>query len=264
MSGPRSAVRVALGVTVRCFRRLRRSGRVATQLFRPLAHERLGLVSAVEATTSPCAARCSTHARPWGLALQAVTCALKTANVQTVDRGRCTSVRVLLHQVRREAAEAESVSGFADVRSPTVIMECDPRCGCRCNTAEACSWLVVHCQAVLRHCSRPAVHRKGVELLSVDRRGGGRRRGTSSTSEAVSEGVARPRSSPRSRGALKVRRGKTHRTGGRGKDTYATGTAVVVVGCGRCERCGLARWWCGGVCQSQRRVGGKRWRKSRQ
>jgi hypothetical protein len=220
-------------------------------------------VSAVEATTSPCAARCSKRAR-LGLALQAVTRALKTANVQTVDRGRCTSVRVLLHQVRREAAEAESVSGFADVRSPTVIMECDPRCGCRCNTAEACSWLVVHCQAVLRHCSRPAVHRKGVELLSVDRRGGGRRRGTSSTSEAVSEGVARPRSSPRSRGALKVRRGKTHRTGGRGKDTYATGTAVVVVGCGRCERCGLARWWCGGVCQSQRRVGGKRWRKSRQ
>jgi hypothetical protein len=195
--------------------------------------------------------------------LQAVTRALKTANVQTVDRGRCTSVRVLLHRIRREAAEAESVSGFVDVRSPTVVVECGPRRGCRCNTAETCSWLVVHCKAVLHHCSRPAVHHMGVELLSIDRRGGRRRRGTSSTSESVSEGVARPRSSPRSRGALKVRRGKTHRTGGRGKDTYATGTAVVVVGCGRCERCGLARW-CGGVCQSQRRVGGKRWRKSRQ
>jgi len=182
------------------------------------------------------------------LALQAVTRVLKTDNVQTVNSGRCTSVRVLLHEV---PAEAESVSGFADVRSPTVVVDCSPRHGCRCNTAEACSWrtwLVVHCKAVLHHCSLPAVHHMGVELLLVDRRDSRRRRGTSSTSEAVSKGVARPRSSPRSRGALKVRRGKTHHTGGRGRDTYATGTAVVVVGCGRCERCDLAGWCGGGVC----------------
>jgi hypothetical protein len=193
------------------------------------------------------------------LALQAVTRVLKTDNVRTVNSGRCTSVRVLLHQVQRQAAEAESVSGFADVRSPTVVVDCNPRRGCRCNTAEACScttWLVVHCKAVLHHCSLPAVHHMGVELLLVNRRGSRRRRGTSSTSEAVSKGVARPRSSPRSRGALKVRRGKTHHTGGRGRDTYATGTAVVIVGCGRCERCDLAGW-CGGVCVSKSKARGR-------
>lgn len=45
---------------MRCSRRLWRSGRVAVQLLVPLAHERLGLVSAVEATTSPDAEACST------------------------------------------------------------------------------------------------------------------------------------------------------------------------------------------------------------
>ena len=86
------------------------------QLFRPLAHERLGLVSAVEATTSPYEARLSRHAYPWGLALPAVTLALQTADVQTVNLGGCTSVGVLLHQLQRQAAEAESVSGFAGLR----------------------------------------------------------------------------------------------------------------------------------------------------
>jgi hypothetical protein len=84
----------------------------------------------------------------------------------------------------------------------------------------------------------------GVVLLPVDYQGC-RRRGISSVFEAMVEGVARPRSSPRFRGALVVRRGKIHRTGGRGRDTYATGTAVTVVGCGRCERCDQAGWWCG-------------------
>ena len=93
----------------------------------------------------------------------------------------------------------------------------------------------------------------GVVLLPVDYHGRCRRRGTSSVFEATVEGAARPRSSPRSRGALVVRRGKTHRTGGRGRDTYATRTAIAVVGCGSCERCDQVGGWCG-VCQSQKRV----------
>ena len=63
-------------------------------------------------------------------------CLLEGGQCAKMQRG-CASVCVLAHESERRAVEAESVSGTADLRCPTVVMKCRPRRGCRCNTAEA-------------------------------------------------------------------------------------------------------------------------------
>jgi phosphohistidine phosphatase SixA len=114
---------------VRCPRRLQRSGRVAMQPFTPLTLERLGLVSAVEATTSPYAevSEACSYLR---------TC-IAGCHCLLVGGHEALLFACWRTKYQRQAAEAESVSGIAGVQSATVVMKCRRRRGCSCNTDEA-------------------------------------------------------------------------------------------------------------------------------
>jgi len=174
------------------------------------------------------------YACPRVIALQAVTLFLQTANLQmrTVENVVlftccCTSVQVM--------PSAPSLSVAMHLLCGHGVQPCH---GWRCKGTFEESLTCRGLQDRFPWALRPTVCREGVRPLPLYCHGRRRRRchGTSSAFETVIEGAARrPGPSPRSRGALNVRRGKTHRTGRRGGDTYATGTAVVVVGCGRGE-----------------------------
>lgn len=65
--------------------------------------------------------------------MQVATVFLKAANVQ-----KCTVDALLFACWRTKVKDAQSRPSLtAEVQSPTVVVRCCPRRGCRCNTAEA-------------------------------------------------------------------------------------------------------------------------------